>query len=365
MVDVLPFVEDTTPSPDIVINGKNSKNSKTENKEPTAKSEKQEEHTAGKSEETRKDGENENSRDRRKDRELQTIDTLSFDQINDDADELIELRGEGRYFGVTDPTLGRTVNTLQGLGPLCANCHKRGHIRAKCKTVVCHKCGVVGDHYETQCPTTMICSRCGQKGHGFSTCTNKMKKRQYCRTCDTFSHGEDHCPTIWRSYVTNPASEISAKLPIVYCYNCGSQTHFGDDCREFRTSRVPNTNGSAFGGDNLPRTLRQFYYDILRGKSNKNNSNKRQQNIPKRTGILPRKDTKSGPGAALANRIQALPVRSGYMPRRPDVKQQKKYGQNSNGKKIAVPTRSGFIDHRRNTQGKDSRNFVRDKRMQY
>ncbi|KAK6459895.1 hypothetical protein DFJ63DRAFT_290896, partial [Scheffersomyces coipomensis] len=186
------------------------------------------------------------------------ITSLTLEQVNDDADELIELRGEGRYFGVIDPKSGDSINQAHALGPLCANCHKRGHMRAKCKTVVCHKCGVVGDHYETHCPTTLICSRCNEKGHMAIDCTNKNKKRQYCSTCDTFSHSLDNCPTIWRSYIVIPNPDLAETnqltendLPIIYCYNCGSDEHYGDDCTSFRTSRVPNF-GSAFSGRNLP-----------------------------------------------------------------------------------------------------------------
>lgn len=201
------------------------------------------------------------------------ITSLTFEQVNDNADELIELRGEGRYFGVTDPLDGTTVNALQSLGPLCANCHKRGHIRAKCKTVVCHKCGVVGQHYETQCPTTMVCSRCGQKGHVTATCTNKAKKRAYCKHCDTFSHGDDMCPSIWRSYLTLPTpksdDDESTVLPAIACYNCASDEHYGDECPEPRSSRIPNISGSAFSGTNLPKHLRELYFDRLNGETSK------------------------------------------------------------------------------------------------
>lgn len=187
--------------------------------------------------------------------------SLSLDQVNDNADELIELRGEGRYFGVTDPETGATINAQQSLGPLCDNCHKRGHIRSKCKTVVCHKCGVIGDHYETQCPTTIICSRCGQRGHLASACTSKTRKKQYCNHCDTFNHGDYNCPSIWRSYITKVSKNEEYVLPIMYCYNCGADTHFGDECPQQRSSRVPNINGSAFSGTNLPKHLRSVYFD--------------------------------------------------------------------------------------------------------
>lgn len=276
--------------------------------------------------------------------------SLSLEQVNNDADELVELRGEGRYFGVTDPSSGDTINALQSLGPLCANCHKRGHIRAKCKTVVCHKCGVVGDHYETQCPTTMVCSRCGHKGHMAAGCTNKAKKRQYCKACDTFNHGDDRCPTIWRSYLTNTTDAPAATtLPVVYCYNCGLDVHYGDECPQPRTLRVPNIIGTAFSGSNLPRDLRSKYFDRIRGArprsthapahfapykppSRKDFSKglSKSTHNPSRSGVvLPRKEKSKGKN--FSNGKQQ-PTRSGFI---------------ESKKKITKPTRSGRIDKRK------------------
>ncbi|OBA19850.1 hypothetical protein METBIDRAFT_32901 [Metschnikowia bicuspidata var. bicuspidata NRRL YB-4993] len=194
--------------------------------------------------------------------------SLSFEQVNDNADELIELRGAGRYFGVTDPSTGESINAQQELGRICDNCHERGHVRAKCKTVICHKCGVVGDHYETHCPTTIVCSRCGDRGHTWATCTSKTRKQQYCETCDLYSHSNDNCPSIWRSYLTK-AIKPNTQLPPTYCYNCGDDMHFGDECPEPRTSRIPNSSGSAFSGNNLPKELRDRYFNKCFGKKTK------------------------------------------------------------------------------------------------
>lgn len=207
--------------------------------------------------------------------------SLSYDQVNDNADELVELRGEGRYFGVTDPETGATINAQQSLGPLCDNCHRRGHVRSKCKTVVCHKCGVIGDHYETQCPTTMVCSRCGERGHLTSACKSKTRKRQYCKHCDTFNHGDYNCPSIWRSYITKVVKNEEYVLPVMYCYNCGSEAHFGDECSRQRSSRVPNINGSAFSGTNLPKYLRSVYFDSLH-RRNTNGSRYSNGEAPKK-----------------------------------------------------------------------------------
>ncbi|ABN64545.1 arginine methyltransferase-interacting RING finger protein, partial [Scheffersomyces stipitis CBS 6054] len=239
MSTILPFVEDTTPSAEIVAPPKSA---------GTVQSKKRKKNT--------KPG--------------TAITSFTYEQVNDDADELIELRGEGRYFGVTDPESGDTINAQQSLGPLCTNCHKRGHIRAKCKTVVCHQCGKIGDHYEAQCPSTSICGRCGQKGHLAAGCTSKKKKREYCKNCDTFNHGGDRCPSIWRSYLTKKdedKEDALLVLPVLYCYNCGSKNHYGDDCVEARSSRVPNL-GSAFSGSNLPRKLRSLYFSQRSNGSN-------------------------------------------------------------------------------------------------
>lgn len=248
MTEVLPFVEDTVPLPVQDSMKYNLTAPRTDSYTPKLEEDNKKQDRPEKKKETRPENE---------------VTSLTFDQVNDNADELIELRGEGRYFGVTDPSSGTTINNLQSMGPLCANCHKRGHIRAKCKTVVCHKCGVVGDHYETQCPTTMICSKCGNKGHMAANCTNKNKKRQYCNGCDSFNHTDDTCPSIWRSYLTLPSTDNESVLPVMYCYNCGDKYHYGDECPRQRSSRIPNPTGSAFSGVNLPRHLRDLYYKRL------------------------------------------------------------------------------------------------------
>lgn len=196
--------------------------------------------------------------------------SLSYDQVNDDADELVELRGEGRYFGVTDPSLGETINATQSLGVLCGNCHQHGHHRRNCKTVVCHKCGVVGEHYEQHCPLTVVCPRCNGKGHSLFLCPQKDFKRQYCKLCDSFSHSDERCPSIWRLYLTRPSISGIALPATLACYNCGSSSHYGDECSLSRSSRVPN-QGSAFSGTNLPRELRAAYFDHVKRSAGRSN----------------------------------------------------------------------------------------------
>lgn len=240
--------------------------------------------------------------------------SLSYDQVNDNAEELVELRGEGRYFGVTDPE-----ELKQPLGPLCDNCHKRGHSRYKCKTVVCHKCGIVDDHYENQCPTTVVCLRCGERGHISSNCKSKTRKRQYCKACDSSTHSGDKCPAIWRLYITK-AGAVPESLPRVCCYNCGSSMHLGDECPKARVSRYPNKDGSAFSGLNLPKNLRSLYYDKMK-QSARVGSSKDYVAQPTRSGFLtsktaakkaslPKKPVKKLPS------LPAKPNRTGLFKRR-------------------------------------------------
>lgn len=195
----------------------------------------------------------------------------SIDEVTADNDHLANLRGEGRYFGVTDPDANQ---------PVCSNCHRRGHKRSQCKVVVCHACGKVDDHYETQCPNSMVCSNCGEKGHFRNNCPSK-RNQTYCVECDSRNHSSDRCPSIWRSYVLRPVdknTKIAYPSSKIFCYNCAAKGHYGDDCRQMRVSKTPNINGSAFSGENLPKALVSQYRDIQNKEpQNYGNDNSRKR----------------------------------------------------------------------------------------
>ena len=53
----------------------------------------------------------------------------------------------------------------------------------------------------------------------------------------------------------------------IYCYNCAKKGHYGDDCDLRRHSKVPNDDGSAFTGDNLPTALKDKYWKALKLRS--------------------------------------------------------------------------------------------------
>ncbi len=134
----------------------------------------------------------------------------------------------------------------------------------------------MGDHYSEECPKTIKCSNCGATGHHRGQCKERQK-RIYCSRCDSNRHTELACPDIWRSYI-HKKDEGIAELPVaIYCYNCGNKGHYGDDCEMQRVSRVPNINGSAFRGGNLPKHLRDIYWKNIRDQR------LRGDNLPKRS----------------------------------------------------------------------------------
>jgi protein AIR1/2 len=169
-------------------------------------------------------------------------------ETTDSEDELVQLRGEGRYFG--------TVAATEVLGPVCRNCHERGHIAAQCRVVICESCGERNNHYTRHCPKLQKCTNCGEAGHLRSECKSRSRII-FCNRCESRNHTDDRCPDIWRSY------KLAKRKPhypeSISCYNCARKGHYGDECRDPRTVELRYVEESAFTGKNLPVEMSTRY----------------------------------------------------------------------------------------------------------
>lgn len=178
----------------------------------------------------------------------------SIDEVDSNPEDLRYLRGKGRYFGVDDPS-----DPSLDAEPKCNNCSQRGHLKRNCPHVICAYCGIMDDHYTQQCPKAIKCANCGEEGHYRSQCP-RQARRIYCTECNSKNHARERCPSIWRSYYLRERTfHRTLHIERVFCYNCGHQGHFGDDCSMRRSSKVPNEDGSAFSGENLPQELKAEY----------------------------------------------------------------------------------------------------------
>jgi protein AIR1/2 len=69
----------------------------------------------------------------------------------------------------------------------------------------------------------------------------------------------------------------------IYCYNCAEKGHYGDECTESRLSRTTVTDGSAFSGHNLPRQLRDAYFNMSKKRRREDRDDYKK---PSKTGFL-------------------------------------------------------------------------------
>ncbi|KAG5358577.1 Protein air1 [Yarrowia sp. B02] len=277
---------------------------------------------------------------------VEAFQSVGVDDVDDGEDQLIEMRGDGRYFGKEE-----------GQGPTCRTCHKRGHISADCKVMRCFTCGALEDHDTADCTMLRKCSNCGESGHLRAECT-QSKRTIFCWRCDSRIHTEDKCHLIWRDYVKDRRGPHPSGA--VYCYHCGSQGHYGDECTDTRNMTLRFKEPSAFSGGNLPRKghydLQKRYFDNLerdkrpqsnygggrearRDKRERERKESKHRRKAEKRGQLPRPQT----SGYIPPKSNYGPVASDDYSFRPKLKQNHDHSDmfNRNRMDMPQPTRSG------------------------
>ena len=155
----------------------------------------------------------------------------------------------------------------------CLSCADTTHSTINCPAFSCTICS--GSHTPFQCKYNKLCSKCRQRGHPASECTQKLlptKAELSCDICGSPDHYENRCHLIWRSFIVKP-EEIRPRANVpVYCYECGGQGHYGGECgisnSEPSATWVRAGRKSAVAPRNAPPPERRTKDFSIKGKAN-------------------------------------------------------------------------------------------------
>ncbi|KAI8917104.1 hypothetical protein DFJ77DRAFT_333702 [Powellomyces hirtus] len=134
----------------------------------------------------------------------------------------------------------------------------------------CYLCK--SDHDPSRCPLASICWRCMRKGHMTHDCPNQRDNSR-CTFCvnPSMNHHPMQCPHQWRQYIykESPRSEqraLNMNSMFIYCYMCGDEGHFGDDCQRKRgnKSRVSPFNALSLNQQHVAERREKDYVPIRR-----------------------------------------------------------------------------------------------------
>lgn len=157
------------------------------------------------------------------------------------ADLLLQVR----YFYV-----GQSPSSIPLSDPAhCLVCMQQGHTSAHCASKACTHCSSPS-HPRTSCPSLIPCPRCRQPGHRETQCSAKLKahadeqlRNSACTLCLRPGHVETECETQWRTSTypwTADLAPAQGKFR-AECYECGINTHLGNDCTSRRPGKPQGT----------------------------------------------------------------------------------------------------------------------------
>lgn len=166
-----------------------------------------------------------------------------------------DLNAQLRYFHVT-----RDPGKVDLNSPLkCLVCAQSGHLAKTCQALTCSICWAFNKHVTNNCPSSSKCSKCRELCHSQLDCPYKLKKMDQqevlCDLCQRSGHVEEDCELMWRTSGRPWESNFSNKIVRLYCYECGSSGHLGNDCPARRPGkRLGSSTWSMVGTRLMPTT---------------------------------------------------------------------------------------------------------------
>lgn len=147
-----------------------------------------------------------------------------------------------RYFHVLKDQDSIDPNT-----PICClSCGKAGHMDRDCEYLCCAGCGAYNKHITLECPDVARCSKCREVGHKESNCPYKLNKlarhELICDLCHQDGHTEKECELLWRTSGAPWESDIPRSDVNIFCYECGTKGHLGNDCSSRRPGKSLGTS---------------------------------------------------------------------------------------------------------------------------
>ena len=115
----------------------------------------------------------------------------------------------------------------------------------------CRYCGRTGQHAASACPMTQRCRTCRHLSHT-GACPVQVAPTD-CQICHLSNHDETRCRGLWRSFDPEAVELRKVKQLPVCCFNCGSNLHFGFDCKLRRFTGPQHIQGETFAWLNASR----------------------------------------------------------------------------------------------------------------